>query len=174
MLTAVVLAAALTVPAAPETFYLWGPISEQTAPYVLGWLKHAQKPILYINSPGGELQAALQIADAIKAKKNVRCVVTGLAASGAFAVFQACASRTMVKGAKLATHEPRVGTRDPVERTAMAIILLTLELTTEQWNAYCRQRLKVTPKEYESRVKGRDWVMEWQEALKVGATDYVL
>jgi ATP-dependent protease ClpP protease subunit len=170
------LAAALATPAPklPDTFYLWGPISDQTAPYVLGWLKQAREPIIYINSPGGELQASLQIAEAVKAKGRVRCVVTGLAASGAFAVFQSCASRSMVKGAKLATHEPRIATREPIERTSMAIIMLSLELTTEQWNAFCSQKLRLTAKEYESRVKGRDWVMEWQEALKVGATDYAL
>lgn len=172
MLSAVVLAAAVSV-GAPSEFFLWGPVNTVSAGYVIKWVKEASKPVLFIDSPGGELGAALQVADAIRARGGVRCVVRGAAASGAFAILQACAVRVMVRGSKIATHEPRIGV-DPLDRVAMTVVLRHLEATAEAWNAICRQRLKMTAEEYRAKVFGKDWVMEWAEALKVGAVDQVV
>lgn len=176
MFAAVALAVAIAAAPSgklPDSFILWGTITEHSATYVLGWLQTAKKPVLYIDSTGGHLYASMAIAQAIRARGDVKCVVRGLAASGAFAVLQACQERYMTNASKLSTHEPRIGT-EPVERVGLTLILGRLEAMAEMWNMTCRQRLKLTAAEYRAKVYGRDWTMEAAEALKVGAVDRVI
>lgn len=155
-------------------FVLWGDIRTESAIYVLEYLRDTANPIIYIDSPGGHIDASLIIAGAIQAKGNVRCIVRGRAASGAFAVLQACARREMRAGSFLVTHEPRVLIGEPIDRVAARSVLKQLEERSEQWNGICRRRLNVTAAEYRSRVEGKDWRMDPAEALRVGAIDTVI
>lgn len=160
--------------AQPGSFYLWGDIRAENALYVLEYLRETKDPIVYINSSGGEIQASLIIAGAITQKGNVRCIVKDLAASGAFAVLQACQVRQMKAGSSLVTHEPRTSIPVPVERITMKAIVTALEEKARFWNDICRRRLRITAADYEQKVKGKDWRMDSSEALRVGAVDSVI
>jgi ATP-dependent protease ClpP protease subunit len=165
-----------TCPATPQvgSFYLWGAITDDTAEYVLEYLKESPAPVLYLNTPGGHRDASTVIAEAVKAKGNVRCIVKGQASSGGFAILQACHTRVMTAKSKLGTHEPRYGTPFPLDRTLAAELVRQLEEASRSWNDYNRKRLKLTAAEYEAKVRGRDWIMGPAEALEVGAVDLVL
>ncbi len=95
------------------------------------------------------------------------------ASSGAFGVLQACGTREMVGGSHLMTHEPRATLPGMVNRVELDFYRMLLMAMTEEWNALCNWRLRITPAQYSDKVKGKDWVMGSAEALSVGAVDTV-
>lgn len=157
----------------PQTFYLYGPVTAYTEPYVMEWLRVTASPVMIISSPGGDKAASERIADAVKAKGNVRCVVHRMAASGAFGILQSCAVREIEAGAFLVTHEPSGVPMEPMDRVAAAQFLREIEGSAQKWNDRCRARMKLTAADYESRVKGRDFEMNSSEALLYGAVDKI-
>lgn len=150
-----------------------GPVTSYSVLPILEYLTKNKSPVLVINSPGGEMDASIMIADAIKAKGGVRCFVSGLAASGAFAILQACSFRAMSKDSLLGSHEPSMAVNTPFDRFESRAITERLEASTKAWNDRCRARLKVSQAEYEARVKQSKWNMDASEALRVGAVDIV-
>lgn len=157
----------------PDTFYLVGSITPDIVPYFESWLRTAKNPRVVIDSPGGALVSSVDIIDVITRHGGVSCHVTRIAASGAFAILQACQTRTMASGARLGTHEPRASFPGYLERVAAATLLAALEAATTEWNRLCRTRLKLTSAEYDARVRGKDWVLDANEALAVGAVDRI-
>ncbi len=159
---------------APKVFYLSGPLNTEQAVYVTDWLQSVgPHPVILINSLGGDLEASVKIASAISAKGDVTCVVRGRAASGAFAVLQACVYRVMTMSSTLGTHEPSRMLSGLFNRQDLLKGLTELIGMAEAWNAICRRKLKLLPDEYTARVYGRDWNMTAAEALEVGAVDRV-
>lgn len=177
LLLCVVLLASLSSPARAESeapFHLVGPITEEIVPHFQEWIKVTKAPVVIIDSQGGLMDASIEIRNAIKAHGKVRCQVRGMAYSGAFAILGGCAVREMTKASKLMTHEPKVVVRNPVDRLELWELFMHVMKATQDWNALCRERLKMTAAEYEAKVKGTDWFLDWQEALKVTAVDRVL
>jgi ATP-dependent protease ClpP protease subunit len=159
---------------AQDRLRLVGPITAEWVPVVQEYLQETATPEILIDSPVGSQEASEQIADLVTKKGNVKCTVKRFAASGAFAIFQACAVRVMGPKAQLVTHEPMIGVPFPLNRAAAAWFLAELEQASASWNARCRARLKLTPAQYEAKVKGRDWVMGAKEAIEAGAADRVV
>lgn len=167
-------ATVLTPNLVPPRFYLIGEITDDVVPFALEFLAAHPDPEIVLSTPGGYRSAATAIADAIIKHGNVTCVVHDRAASGGFAILQACRVRVMNKNSVLGTHEVRIIVPTAVERVFAGILLETLTKASKEWNTRCRARLKLTEEEYEARVKGKDWSMDASEALAVGAVDRVL
>jgi ATP-dependent protease ClpP protease subunit len=153
---------------------LAGPIVEEMVPYVAEYLAATTYPVIYIDSPGGSMNASLEIAAGIQAHGNVKCIVRGLAGSGAFGVLQACRQRVVAKSSRLMTHQPRVGVNVPLDLNLANFVASEVLKSTLRWNSVCASRLKMTPVEYAARVNGKDWLMTADEAVAVGAADSVL
>lgn len=49
-----------------------------------------------------------------------------------------------------------------------------LEEASAAWNQLCRWRLPMTEAAYEVKEKGRDWILDAGEAMRVDASDRVL
>lgn len=158
---------------ASETFLLAGPIFSDHVPYVREYLAREKAPVILIDTPGGEVDAAVEIIGAIRAHGNVTCIVQHRAYSAGFAIFQACRNRVMRRGAKLLTHEPKVNW-GPVDRVAAGVLLQELERAATSWNDLCRWRLPMTAAAYERHVRGRDWELDADEAMRVDAVDRVV
>lgn len=164
----------VTVLAVPGAFPILGELSEQLAQQVIPWLGHVKDPVLVLDSPGGSVQPALEIAWAVRLHGNVRCIVVGMAASGAFGILQQCKVRLMTSDAKLGTHEVKVVWNGPIDRYEARGASRALERAAEAWNTLSCWRLKITLEEYVERVRGRDWTLDAQEAIAVGAADGIL
>lgn len=159
----------------PDAYALMGSVDRQDPGYLLAWLaKAGPRPWLVIDSPGGDLEPSLAIAAAVARRGDVRCLVRGMAASGAFAVLQSCAHRAMTAASTLMTHEPSWSLDGSFDRYEMRRDLADLEQAADRWNQLCARRLLVTTAEYLERVRGRSWQMTAEEALRVGAVDEVV
>ncbi len=165
---------AFAQPASNEKFYLVGPLTPSIVPYVLEFLKNTPYPEIVINGPGGNLDSAVEISEAIKAKKNVTCTVRGFAASGHFAILEACRTRRMTSKSILLTHAPKVAFPGYLDELGVADVLNETRKTTREWAERCRARLRVTREQYDAKTRGTDWRMNAQEAYDVGAVDIVL
>ena len=74
----------------------------------LGLLKTSQ-PILFIDSPGGSIDAGMNLVNAIlSSPKNITCVAY-FAASMAFVTFQACHKRCILNNSTLMQHQAHFG-----------------------------------------------------------------
>lgn len=155
-------------------FYLVGEINKAWVPFVEEFLANTVAPEIVLSTQGGDMMASTQIAELVAIHGAVRCTVRDRANSGGFAILQACKVRTMKASASLATHEPRMFMSLPIERGIAELMFRSLSEISETWNARCRARLKLSAKEYESRVRGRDWTMGAYEALIVGAVDGIV
>lgn len=155
-------------------FYLVGQIDDEVVPYVAEYLSENADAEIVLSTPGGSRPASDRISEFITKHGNVRCVVRDQAMSGGFGILQACRLRVMHRSAVLGTHEPRMAIGSLIERETAALILIALTQSSHEWNARCRARLKISAAEYESRVRGKDWILTSQEAILVGAVDQVI
>jgi ATP-dependent protease ClpP protease subunit len=163
-------------PATTPTFYLVGTIVEDSPRYLKEFFEEipAEIPVdIVINSPGGSMNASIEIGNMIAKRKNVTCRVRRLAASGAFFALQSCAVRIIRPESMLLTHEPRTFILEPVQRDGLAQLWISMNKDSETWNALCSRRLKLTPAQYTEKVRGKDWAIEAKEAIAVGAADRI-
>lgn len=150
-----------------------GPIVDEMVPLVAEYLAAVAEPTIVIDSPGGAMDASIEIAAGIEAHGHVKCIVRRRASSGAFGILQACQTRVLSSQAKLMTHRPRSMVVIPMDVDLAHFIAEDIAKATLRWNAICSRRLRITPMAYAAKVTGRDWVMDAAEALSVGAADIV-
>jgi ATP-dependent protease ClpP protease subunit len=134
--------------------------------------------VIYIDSPGGSVDAGLKLVDVMRtAQRNgtkVTCIVDGWAASMAGYILQACDARYMTKQSAVMFHTVSVsfapgGNQWDVERFAQRMREINKVLAI-----FIAGRLRIPLAEYEDRVTDRDWWLGYEEALNVGAVDGVL
>ena len=132
--------------------------------------------ILEIDSPGGLVSSGLLVSRAIEESPAVVvCIVDGSAGSMAFYILQSCDIRLMTKRGRLMTHEPALHLdEDYYSLSELRDLADQQYVSDESFAAHCRARLNVTPEEYRRHVERRLWVMDWREALRVGAVDQVV
>lgn len=137
---------------------------------------HASVLIIDINSPGGSVWSGFEVAKAIEnAKVKIVCVADGEAASMAFYLLQSCPVRYMTKRSMLMTHNPSIAIdNDRVTPTELAKLMSTLATLANAMAEHCASRLHMSVDAYKNKIDGRDWNMNWQEALAVGAVDHVV
>ncbi len=130
--------------------------------------------VMYINSPGGEIQSGLAIIDAIKhIKCDVSTICTGMAASmGAMILSQGTkGKRFALPNSEVMIHQPLTGVEgqaSDIEITARHILKLKDKLY--------KMLAEATGKSSEEIQKDgdRDYWMDANEAKKYGIVDEVL
>ena len=156
-----------------------GPISDKSVSEILRAIGAAQKAeadaiVLDINSPGGYVAEGTVLAQAIEAVDTpVTCLVDGQGLSMALAVLQSCDHRVMTRRSILMAHQPNLGGRvNPEEH------LNYYDQGVAMWHALAEQyarKAHVTADEFLKRTaNGREWWMDWREALRVGMVDEVV
>ncbi len=160
--------------------FLAGPIDDNVANIVIAQLlflesEDPKKDItLYINSPGGQIQAGLAIVDAMHhIKPDVATVCVGMAASmGATILSQGKkGKRFALPNAEVMIHQPLTGVEgqaSDIEITAKHIVSLKTKLTKMMADATGQTYAKV------EKDKDRDYWMSADEAKKYGVVDQVL
>lgn len=132
--------------------------------------------VLELATPGGSMPAGQEMARVIeRSKAPVHCVVDGDTASMGFYVLQSCKERMMTKRSTLLAHEPRYSAVDGGNQTDMKNHQDMLHAASENMLEHEAARLKVSKEELRKRTEhGQDWIMLYDEALKVGAVDDVV
>ena len=130
--------------------------------------------VMYINSPGGEIQSGLAIIDAMKhIKCDVSTICTGIAASMASVLLVAGTKgkRFALKHSRVMIHQPLGGTQgqaSDIEIAAREIIKVKKELYTIISNHSGK------PFEEVEKDSDRDYWMTSEEAKAYGMIDDVL
>ena len=160
--------------------FLGGPIDDAMANTIIAQflLLESEDPnkdiTLYINSPGGSVQAGLAIVDTMNhIKPDVSTICIGMAASmGATILSQGKkGKRYVLPNAEVMIHQPMTGVEgqaSDVEITAKHIIKLKEKLTKMMADATGQTYAKV------EKDQDRDHWMSADEAKKYGIVDKVL
>ena len=132
-----------------------------------------RKPIkVYINTPGGDLNAVFTIIDAIKLSLTpVHTIVTGNAYSGGFFISITGHKRFCTPNSSYLFHEGSItdGGDAGKIRNRMEFYWKQLDRLKE----IVLENTKITEEEYEKR-KNEDWQMWADEAVKYGIADEII
>jgi ATP-dependent protease ClpP protease subunit len=176
-LVSFVLAASLS--ASPSSEVL-GPIFEETvAPHVvrLNAAKRGRTVLIRINSPGGQVDAGLELAKAIATahRRGVKvvCEVENFAASMAANLFQVCPIRRMRADARLLFHEPVILPLLPANVHRLREYLAELDAANALLAALVLPRVCVCLNYFEA-VRDRNWVLTADEAKQYCLVDEVI
>src|SRR3989339_1132524 len=160
--------------------FVGGPIDDYMANIVIAQLlflesEDAKKDItLYVNSPGGQIQAGLAIIDAMNhIKPDVATVCMGMSASmGAVILSQGTkGKRYILPNAEVMIHQPLTGVEgqaSDIEITAKHIISLKNKLYEIMAKATGKTKDQI------EKDGDRDYWMSADEAKKYGIVDQVL
>lgn len=130
---------------------------------------------MFINSPGGSVMSGIVLAQIMEeSPAPIVCTVDGMAASMAFYVLQSCSVRQMTKRSVLMAHEPWVGSDGPLTRSGAEETAAQLKAITKMIVEHCAARMSISVAELLHRIDNKNWWIEWEEAVKVGAVDKVL
>ena len=154
-----------------------GPIESQMATAIIAQLLFldAQDPdkdiYMYINSPGGEVNAGMAIYDTMKA--DVQTIVIGLAASMASVLASSGAKgkRFMLPNSQFMIHQPSGGAQG--QQTEIAIAAEEILKTRKKLNEILASN---TGKPYEQleRDTERDHWLDADESLEYGLVDKIM
>lgn len=126
---------------------------------------------LFINSPGGDLYATMQIVDTIlNSKTPVVTVVTGIAYSGGFLIAIAGDHRMAFPHATFMFHEGSNMVIGDAHKTLQQSDFYKNML--KQMKKYVLDRTKIDPSVYDSHQKD-DWYFTVNQALKHGVIDEI-
>jgi len=161
--------------------FLGGPINDAVANTVIAqmlFLDHKdpnKEMVMYINSPGGEVSAALAIYDTMQfVKSRVSTICVGLAASAAAVILSAGAKgkRFALPNSEIMIHQVAMegvgGQASEIEITAKEILKIKARLN-EVLAKHTGQNIKKIEKDTD-----RDYFMSADEAKQYGLIDEII
>ncbi|MCR5093335.1 MAG: ATP-dependent Clp protease proteolytic subunit [Lachnospiraceae bacterium] len=162
-----------------RTLFLRGSIDADRADDFLSellYLEGTDEPVtLYINSPGGEINAGLMIYDAIQGSGlTIKMVCTGLAASMAALIFAGGQKgrRFILPHSKVMIHEPLIMGGVGGSATSIKNISDSILETREVVNGILSKHTGKTVKEIDTATSF-DNMMNAEEAIKFGLCDRI-
>lgn len=131
-----------------------------------------RKPIcIYINTPGGDLEATFSIISSIKLSKTpVYTYVIGTAYSGGFFIAISGHKRFGFPHSSYMFHEGSAMDGGDAHKFLQRAEFYKLQL--KRIKGIVIQNTKITPQKYKE-VKTNDWFMDSEEALKYGVIDEI-
>jgi ATP-dependent protease ClpP protease subunit len=138
----------------------------------------ADMVMVEVNTPGGSMSDGHEISRQIEnAPFHVVCVVDHMSASMGMYILESCDTRVMSKRSSLMIHQvaliARPGTRLTEVTTANAAN--TIRVATRAYVEWVAHRMKTpTPEVLQKISGGREWWLDWEEAIQVGAVDKVI
>jgi ATP-dependent protease ClpP protease subunit len=138
--------------------------------------EHAPVIYLSIDSPGGSVGVGLRfikiMREAKEAGSTIHCSVDGMAASMAAVILQECDVRIVHRQSMIMFHGVSVGGAEGNQQDFERLVQ-DLRSVNKMLAIMASHRLTISLAEYEARVLGTDWWLGWEEALEVGAADYL-
>lgn len=126
---------------------------------------------LRINSHGGSVEAGFDLIQAFDHyKKPLTCVVDVRAWSMGMSVLQGCPKRLMTRRSSLMMHEVLVQGMNGNQHD-MIDAASTTRVLTESLIQLAAERLKIKADSIREKITGRQWWIDADEALDVGAID---
>lgn len=131
-----------------------------------------QPIIIYLSSPGGDVDAGFELIDAIEESKTpVYTVNLGFQYSMAFLIGLAGHKRYAMKNAKFLMHD---GSSVMYDSTSKLKDRMEFEkLVEERVQDFVISHSRLTPEEYRDRYR-MEWYMYADEAKKYGFTDFII
>ena len=129
---------------------------------------------IYINSPGGEVMAGLEIVNYIKSyqsqKKEIHCICHN-AMSMAFVIFQYCSTRYILHSSTLMQHQMSLNVEGKLyDINSRLKYYNTIE---NELNAFQADRMKIYISDFINRIRD-DWWMYSNEIIKNNAADEMI
>lgn len=136
----------------------------------------AKAIIFEIDTPGGEIGTGFRLARAIEeSKAPVVCVVDDSALSMGMYLLQSCKVRIMTKRSSLMIHEAGMGGMVMGHEVTWRNIAEALKAINKAMFEHVARRMTVKPEWIADKCRGgSQWWLNWDEALKVHAVDYVV
>lgn len=127
--------------------------------------------LIKIDSPGGIVESASEMATEIMASPiPVVCVADGLVASAAYYILELCPLRVIAPGTRLMVHEAKI--EDPKGDAEQMEKYRQMEEFTNMAMAEVNcGRMNISIIECRERYRKKEWWMNVNEALSVGAVD---
>jgi len=129
------------------------------------------------NTPGGSFDDGHEIARLIEnAPFPTVCVVDHTSASMGMYLLQSCSTRVMTKRSQLMIHQVAIiVSRARLTEVTLENLQAQLKSATRSYIEWVTHRMKIGAPEMLQRVNsGREYYLDWQEALKTGAVDKVV
>lgn len=159
----------------PSWVKIDGPIDEETSKSFVSTLAAcSDRPVVVeINSPGGNVFAALDMQKAIERHPHpVFCVVDGLAASAAFITLQSCSMRLMTNRSVIMAHHA-AAPQASGQALQLANVAAALHALDRGNALHCAARMGMPVDDFEKHVAdGREWWMGLEEARENNAVDH--
>ena len=134
--------------------------------------------MIEVNTPGGSMDDGHEISRSIEmAPFPVVCVVDGKSASMGMYILESCDTRVMTKRSMLMVHQValNVGRGARLTQTLLENAQDTIRVATRAYVEWVSHRMKVKTGEVLQKINnGREWWLDWEEAIKVGAVDKVI
>lgn len=132
-----------------------------------------RKPIvLYISSPGGSVEAGMQLIDVIRESKTpVYIVNTGICYSMAFLIFLCGDKRFSMKSSTFLMHDGSLSTFDSAKKAQD--LMRFNDRVESRIKEYVLQTTNITDELYEEKSRV-EWYMFADEAKELGIVDYVV
>lgn len=126
---------------------------------------------LRINSHGGSVEAGFNLIQAFDHyKKPLTCVVDVRAWSMGMSVLEGCPKRLMTRRSSLMMHEVLVQGMNGNQHD-MIDAASTTRVLTESLIQLAATRLKLSANDIRAKVSGKQWWIDADEALDIGAID---
>lgn len=132
-----------------------------------------RKPIvLYISSPGGSVEAGMQLIDVIRESKTpVYIVNTGICYSMAFLIFLCGDKRFSMKSSTFLMHDGSLSTFDSAKKAQD--LMRFNDRVESRIKEYVLQTTNITDDLYEEKSRV-EWYMFADEAKELGIVDYII
>lgn len=169
-----------------RTIYITDEITQEIADSFYGLVKfwnmadttdeidpNDREPIkVYINTPGGDLNATFTIIDAIKMSLTpVHTIVTGTAYSGGFFIAIAGHQRFCTPNSSYLFHEGSLTDSGDAGKIRNRMSFYWKQL--DRLKKIVLENTKITKDEYEKR-QNEDWLLWGEEAIEYGIVDSIL
>jgi ATP-dependent protease ClpP protease subunit len=136
------------------------------------------KDIVWVfSTSGGLLDSGSKIVQMMeRSPVKVHCVIDGRGMSAGFYILQGCFSRHMTERSVLMVHEASLGLQEGFRGTRWAFedLAKNLEVMNHAMAVEETRYSNLKTEELEAKIKGFDWFMGSDEALKNGFVDSVL
>lgn len=136
----------------------------------------AKTIIIEWDTMGGEVESGFRLVRAIEeSKAPVVCIVDDDAVSMGMYLLQACQTRYTTKRASLMTHEAAIGGMMRGHEVSWRNAAEMLRSTNRGMAEHIARRMTITPEQLLAKIQGgAQWWLNWDEALKVHAVDFVV
>jgi ATP-dependent protease ClpP protease subunit len=108
---------------------------------------------------------------------QVTCLVDGKSASMGMYILESCDQRLMTKRSMLMIHQVAlmVGRGARLTETSLENASATIKVATRAYVEWVTHRMKIKAPEVLQKINsGREWWLDWQDAIKFGAVDKVV